>query len=298
MQRPVRFFIERRPFLSPFPIALSFFLGLRMLPLLFFNAAMISLIALCCDRNQILKAFAGSLVVVAFFSFLLSFGSLTPLVALGLWLPAACAAILHRDHCDFYYSFLSITGFVCVYVFCFRLSVGSVEIFWMDIVTPLFSKPPLNELNLSDAELAMVGSQLHMWSILLIQFFLISSLLLSRWYQSKLYNPGGFSQEFLSFKPPKFLAILLVVCLLLNALEFLGPQEFNVLGDISVLFMGLFFFHGLAVIHFTGRENKLARGWFTALYILVFLLPQLVGLVIIITGVLDCFINLRSRTSS
>ena len=139
---------------------------------------------------------------------------------------------------------------------------------------------------------------MHIWSILLVQFFLITSLLLSRWYQSKLYNPGGFSQEFLSFKLPKSLAILLTFFLLLNASELLGTAKFSVLNDISLMLMGLFFFHGLAVIHFTGRENKLAKGWFTALYFLILLLPQIVGLVIIIIGILDCFINLRSRTAS
>ena len=60
--------------------------------------------------------------------------------------------------------------------------------------------------------------------------------------------------------------------------------------------MGLFFF--MASVHFTGRENKLAKGWFTALYFLILLLPQIVGLVIIITGIIDCFINLKSRTTS
>tara|TARA_A100001011_G_scaffold393647_1_gene484036 strand:- start:6265 stop:7161 length:897 start_codon:yes stop_codon:yes gene_type:complete len=298
MQRLVRLFIERRPFLSPFPIALSFLLGLMIRPLLIFNASMISLVALSCDRKEVSRAIAGSLVIVAFFSFLLSLGPSTLLFALGLWLPAASAAVLHRAHRDFYYSFLTLTVFVFIYLCFFRLSVESVQIFWTDRVTTFLSNFPVTELNLSEAELVIVSGQVHIWSILLIQFFLISSLLISRWYQSKLYNPGGFSQEFLSFKLPKFLALLLTSCLLLNVLEFLGPRDFSVLGDISVMLMGLFFFHGLSVIHFTGRENKLARGWFTALYILVLLLPQLVGLVIIITGILDCFINLRNRTSS
>ena len=72
MQRIVRFFIERRPFLLPLPIALSFLLGLLVRPLLFFNTTLISLIALSCNRKEVSRAIAGSLVVVAFFSFLLS----------------------------------------------------------------------------------------------------------------------------------------------------------------------------------------------------------------------------------
>ena len=298
MQRIVRFFIERRPFLLPLPIALSFLLGLLVRPLLFFNTTLISLIALSCNRKEVSRAIAGSLVVVAFFSFLLSLGPSSLLFALGLWLPAAIAASLHRQYRDFYYSFLSITVFVFMYLVLFRLSVDSVEFFWVDRVSTFLSGLPVNELNLSEAELEMVSNQVHVWSILLAQFFLINSLLLSRWYQSKLYNPGGFSREFLSFKLPRSLAILLMSFLLLNASELLGSGKFSVLSDISLVLMGLFFFHGLSVIHFTGRENKLAKGWFTALYFLILLLPQIVGLVIIITGIIDCFINLRSRTTS
>ncbi len=295
MERSVRFFIERRPFLLPLPIALSFLLGLMIRPLLFFNTTMISLIALTCNRKEVSKAIAGSLVVVAFFSFLLSLGPSSLLFALGLWVPAAIAAGLHREYRDFYYSFLSITVFVFLYLGIFRLSVDSVELFWVDRVSTFLSGLPVNELNLSETELEMVSNQVHIWSILLVQFFLITSLLLSRWYQSKLYNPGGFSQEFLAFKLPKSLAILLTFFLLLNASEIFGTEKFSVLNDISLMLMGLFFFHGLSVIHFTGRENKLARGWFSALYFLILLLPQIVGLVIIITGILDCFINLRNR---
>ena len=298
MQRIVRLFIERRPFLLPLPIALSFLLGLIIRPLLFFNTTMISLIALSCDRKEVSKAIAGSLVVLAFFSFLFSLGPSSLLFALGLWLPSAIAAGLHREYRDFFYSFLSITVFVSIYLGLFRLSVDSVEFFWVERVSTFLSGLPVNKLNLSEAELEMVSNQVHIWSILLVQFFLITSLLLSRWYQSKLYNPGGFSQEFLSFKLPKSLAILLTFFLLLNASELLGTAKFSVLNDISLMLMGLFFFHGLAVIHFTGRENKLAKGWFTALYFLILLLPQIVGLVIIIIGILDCFINLRSRTAS
>ena len=129
-----------------------------------------------------------------------------------------------------------------MYLGLFRLSVDSVEFFWVDRVSTFLSGLPVNELNLSEAELEMVSNQVHVWSILLVQFFLINSLLLSRWYQSKLYNPGGFSREFLSFKLPKSLAILLMFFLFLNASELLGTGKFSVLSDISLVLMGLFFF--------------------------------------------------------
>ena len=181
MQRIVRFFIERRPFLLPLPIASSFLVGLLVRPLLFFNATLISLIVLSCNRKEVSKAIVGSLVVVAFFSFLLSLGPSSLLFALGLWLPAAIAAGLHREYCDFYYSFLSIAVFVLMYLGLFRLSVDSVEFFWVDRVSTFLSGLPVNELNLSEAELEMVSNQVHVWSILLVQFFQKNDVLGNIW---------------------------------------------------------------------------------------------------------------------
>ena len=74
--------------------------------------------------------------------------------------------------------------------------------------------------------------------------------------------------------------------------------EFGIFGDISVLIMGLYFFQGISVIHSTGREKQVATGWFSALYFLLFLLPQFVGLFIIVAGILDSFISLRNDAGS
>ena len=127
---------------------------------------MVSLIALCCNRKEVSRAIAGSLVVVAFFSFLFAL-DLSLLCCVGIVVAGSIAAGLHRQYRDFYYSFLSITAlFLCI-LSSFRLSVDSVEIFWVDRVSTFLSGLPVNELNLSDAELAMISNQVHIWSILL-----------------------------------------------------------------------------------------------------------------------------------
>ena len=294
MQSAVRFIIERRPYLSPIPIAISFLLGLIFRPFLFLTTSMVAFVALCCDTKEVVKMVVGSLVIVAFFSFLFAFGLSFFVLALGLWLPVALAAIIHKNYRNFFYSLSLVTAIIFLYLSVFRLSVDNVDMFWLGLVKNFFDKLRVNNLNLSDAELEVISGQIHLWSIVLMQLFFTGSLILSRWYQSKLYNPGGFSKEYFLLKIPRSFAFLLLIYLLLNVSNILPNEQFGIFGDISVLIMGLYFFQGISVIHSTGREKQVATGWFSALYFLLFLLPQFVGLFIIVAGILDSFISLRN----
>ena len=83
-----------------------------------------------------------------------------------------------------------------MYLVLFRLSVDSVEFFWVDRVSTFLSGLPVNELNLSEAELEMVSNQVHVWSILLAQFFLISSLLCHVGISQSCIIPGDSHESF------------------------------------------------------------------------------------------------------
>lgn len=295
MQRIVRLIVERRPHLSTIPIALSFLFGLFFRPFMLMTTVTVAFVALCCGRTMTVKAIVGSLVLVSFFSLIFSLGLPYLILALSLWLPMSVSAIVHRNYGNFCFSLLAIAVFVFLYLCLFRVSVESVDSFWLGKVSNFLSKLPVNELNLTESEIALISSQVHLWSIVLFKLFLVGSLLVSRWYQSKMYNPGGFSKEFLSITFPKFFAIVLLLCLLINVSEIMPAEQSGIFGDVSILIMLLYFFQGLSVIHFRGREKNLAAGWFTALYFLILLLPQFVGLIIIVTGAMGSFVNLKNR---
>jgi hypothetical protein len=113
-------------------------------------------------------------------------------------------------------------------------------------------------------------------------------LLLARWWQASLYNPGGFSQEFRSIRYSRQLATGLVALMLVVSMYGLEYRPW------AVLFAMPLSVAGLAFIHARAAHRKLGVGWLTVFYVLWLLLDP-VKLIVIGVAVADSWINFRSR---
>ena len=81
--------------------------------------------------------------------------------------------------------------------------------------------------------------------------------MLSRWYQSKLYNPGGILTRVFIIQTTKIASNITHVFFVIKRIRASWHGSNLVfLAIYRLVIMGLFFFHGLSVIHFNGRENK------------------------------------------
>lgn len=117
----------------------------------------------------------------------------------------------------------------------------------------------------------------------------LSSLALSRWWQSMLYNPGGFRAEFHGLRlPPLFAAAGLIVLVLANSL----PGE--MVRWLPVMITP-FMVAGIALIHGAVAKRGLSRSWLIAFYTGMFIAgPYLIALLIML-AVADSFIDIRHR---
>jgi hypothetical protein len=117
----------------------------------------------------------------------------------------------------------------------------------------------------------------------------LSSLALSRWWQSMLYNPGGFRAEFHGLRlPPLFAAAGLIVLVLANSL----PGE--MVRWLPVMITP-FMMAGMALVHGTVAKRSLSRSWLIAFYTGMFIAgPYLIALLIML-AVADSFIDIRHR---
>lgn len=113
-------------------------------------------------------------------------------------------------------------------------------------------------------------------------------LLLARWWQSSLYNPGGFRQEFHSIRYSPQLATGLVVVMLM--ISTIGSDY----RPWAVLFAMPLSIAGLAFIHARAAHRKLGTAWLTVFYLLWVLLDP-VKLIVIGVAIADSWINFRSR---
>ena len=116
----------------------------------------------------------------------------------------------------------------------------------------------------------------------------VLSLLLGRWWQSLLYNPGGFAQEFQTLRLSRTWLLLLLATALLFWRA--GPEW---VGWSAIAAVPLTAW-GFALIHARAKSRGRGRGWLTGVYLLwLFIDPakfMLIGLVIA-----DAWIDFRSR---
>jgi len=117
-------------------------------------------------------------------------------------------------------------------------------------------------------------------------------LILARWLQSQLYNPGGFKKEFhqlrLSPLMSGILIALLLICFVFN--EQLGRW-------IPVLFVPLVMM-ALSLVHWMMSYRKLTGPWVFGFYILLLLLFQVIYLLLASLALMDSWFNLRARIQS
>ncbi len=119
------------------------------------------------------------------------------------------------------------------------------------------------------------------------------SLLIGRWWQGLLYNPGGFGEEFRQLKmgQPFAIGVLALVGLAIIAdVEFLS----NVALGISVV-VALF---GLAVIHGAVSRAKAGRGWLVCVYALLVLLQYPMFMFLALIGAADTWLDLRAKVAA
>ena len=105
-------------------------------------------------------------------------------------------------------------------------------------------------------------------------FSLIATMLLARWWQSVLFNPGEFRKEFYSLRLPRIVLLpaILGLCVLL-----LAPDHAPVLvRDMVILMLILYLYQGLSVIHGFVHARSLSGVWLLGLYLSFFLLPHAV----------------------
>ena len=123
----------------------------------------------------------------------------------------------------------------------------------------------------------------------LLQIVSLLSLMLGRFWQAQLYNPGGFGREFRALRLPPPLAMLLLVGMLLG--PNLGPQMAMLTPLCSVPLA----FAGIALLHGMVAQGRLGKFWLVGLYITLLLFMQLTYPLLVVLAIVDSLFDFRGR---
>ena len=126
-------------------------------------------------------------------------------------------------------------------------------------------------------------------------FTLISSalsLILARAWQSALYNPGGFGNEFRRLILPPVASIMLL------ALTLGGSALSPVLTALIPIASLPLFLSGIALVHGLVNLKQLGSFWLVGMYMLLIMVTQLAYPVIVLTACFDSVFDFRRRAAN
>ncbi|PCH86118.1 MAG: hypothetical protein COB89_00270 [Piscirickettsiaceae bacterium] len=273
-------------------------LSLLVPPVVIVSVAALCLITLRSGAAEGIRVIIGASVATALMGYVL-LG--TPMVSLTylfvMWLPAFLVSLVLRETGKFNVALECLVLLGMVAVIGIYLMVDNPSQQWavgiQDVVGRISQQ---QDLPVTQEE---VRIGIEFWSQYITGIViagslasLVMSLLLARWWQGLLYNPGGFSEEFSEIRLlPRdgmvFVALMLAAVSLNNAM---GELLWNI--DIPVLL--LFLMVGMSVVQSVVKKKSKGRFFLIVFYVAVFFVPHLM-LPIVLIGLSDVWMDWRQR---
>jgi len=223
----------------------------------------------------------------------------TPMLVVGvillLWIPVWLAAVLLRNTVSLSVTLQAITGLSVALVVVLHLGFPELQTQlqqeFANILQPVIEQQP-DTAQQQELQLAVESVLVLLPGILAtgMMMGIMLSLLLGRWWQSVLYNPGGLAKEFNSLRlgrPLNLISSVLLLMVLFSASELVTM--------IVLLVLSLYLLQGMAVVHGVFELRQIAKGWLIGLYVMLLFIPHLVVLPLAVFGLSDTWVDFRHR---
>jgi len=274
-------------------------LALFITPFGLFSAASIGLVTLVKGAKQ------GIVVTLIASVFMLGISSLTGQTVLGIeyvifyWLPVWFLAQLLASKNSLSFVIMVAAMISTIAAIILAAMFMSYEEQWnkiiLDNLLPILKEA---QTGLSDEELKL--RVLHI-AKLVVNFgaaywtlSMCASLFIARWWQSLLYHPGGFGEEYrnIRFGVSSALIGMVLVALAVSIQD--GMLGVSLVGIASIAIV-VFMFQGLAIAHYVAVVRKLKIVWLYLLYLAMIVLMPYELLLIALIGLSDNWANYRAR---
>lgn len=279
-------------------VATMALLSILLPPIGILSAAALALFTLRQGPLDGMRVIIGSSVAAAGLGLLLVG---TPWIAasylLLLWLPVWLAAAVLRQTASLGRSLETVVALGVISVLGVYLFTGGPADIWQQLL-----KVVLDGLA-KDADLAISQADLNtaiaFWSQYLTGmivagtlFSLTLGLMLGRWWQDMLFNPGGFKSEFKQLRSQKIIGL---ACILMLVMAFASSGLMSELAwNISFQLLVLYGLIGLGLLHFYLTGTKKGRVLLTVLYVVMFFVPHMM-LPVVTLGLSDVWMDWRLR---
>ena len=269
------------------------------LPVIWCSAAIVSLVLL---RQGVAPALTtlGTVLLMVLLMGLLSRGGMLQLIAIiaQFWLPAVLVAYVLRQSVSLDLAVLSGAAIGILLIVLLHLFVGDPVAFWERVLgnhidaglsangTAAIDPRAVQQAETLRASIGVMARLATPATAVMMMLTGVTSVFLARGWQARLFNPGGFQQEFHSLRFGKTAA--------LGVLALTGASlvlDWSLLSHVVIVLLTAMMFQGLAVLHALVKIRGMSNGWLVGVYALM-ILPHTSALVGAL-GLADNWLNLR-----
>ena len=278
----------------------STLISLLLPPMIVFSNAAIALITLRKGWQQGVAFTLLATLTLVLISVILQQSAGSGVIA-GLinWLPMVLLASALAMTKSWGKTLLLILAFSAIGVLLFHLIHPDASAYWKPMLEQM--KPFLQKMQQANQTSGNIGKSLDetinnaanwMTGTFAAALAIISilSLIIARNWQARLYNPGGFGEEFRQIRIGKQASIALVVAIVIAVLS--GNQ---LIVELIMVGIAIFLFQGLSLAHAMVKKRGMNTRWLIGLYILMFLLPIQMIVLLATFGIIDNFADFRAK---
>ena len=262
------------------------------------SGAAVALVTLRHGARQGIQVLLGAALISSIFMyFAMGTMALGLIFVLFLWLPLWGLALLLRRTVSWSITLdvavaLGVLAVVVVYI-----ATGDPVQWWQKMLRVVFDAMAAQnagiEIDLLREQLPKVAEWMTGMLAGAFVLGLIASMMLARWWQSLLYNPGGFRQEFYGLRQSRVATMAVLAIVLLSMLKF-GVVS-KLAGDLMVIAVVVYSVTGLALVHALVAATGKHRGWLVALYVALTFVPPHAMAALAGLGFADSWMDFRSR---
>jgi hypothetical protein len=239
-----------------------------------------------------LQAVFGALLLTSLFGYITNLGAaLGAAFALGIWMPVWLVSLLLRISESQGFMLVIVAGVGVVLVLGSYLFTDELSLLWQSWLDRFMQQdiPAADAARLQQ----LFDASLPLLNGIIAAGFVISlaiTVILARWWQSRLFNPGGFRTEFQELLLPRWLTLATFVCLIFSVMD-LGLYQWPIRNVLIVLIVS-HVLQGIASVHRVIFTRKLSSNWLIAMYGFLVFLPQM-GVFVACIGMVDVWVRHR-----
>jgi len=292
--RALAAYIVKGPWQAIGVAAFAALLSMLLPPVSYLSGATVALVTLRMGQQQGLRLIFGAAILVSLMAMVLGGNPAAGAVyGIVLWLPVWALASSLRRSASPARSVLLATLLGAALVLAFHFGTANPTQWWSDFLKEALKQaisglPKADQAQFTTSLEAIAGFMTGVMSAALAAT-LLGCLFLGRWWQSLLYNPGGFGEEFRQLRMGRNLSL---IALVLVAVQF-WPHSPVLLQDLLIVAIVPFAIQGLAVAHALVKQSGAHSGWLIALYLLLVLMTGQTVVVLAFAGTMDNWFDFR-----